>query len=88
MDKIAEYQAQQERLETAGAKMKFGSATSSSWMIEVVFTDRDGIGDLMTLTSVAEVSDFIRTCCPECRRIDRRRTKGGLCRSCARDAGS
>jgi 3-deoxy-D-manno-octulosonic-acid transferase len=83
MDKIAEYKTQQRLLEKAGARVKFGSATNNGgWMIEVVITDHDGVGDLLGLYSVAEVAMFIGSFCPICEKVDRRRTRGGPCQSC------
>lgn len=81
---IVEYRAQRARIEAAGVKSKFDMATEQTWLVEVVFTDRDGVGDLMSLTSVREVDEFLGSWCPECWRIDRRRTRGGVCSACAR----
>jgi hypothetical protein len=52
-------------------------------MIDAVYTDSDGVGDMMSLSTVGEVDAFLGSWCPGCWRVDRRRTRGGLCRSCA-----
>jgi hypothetical protein len=82
MDDIAEYEAQRARLIAAGVKIKYSEARPGSWGIEVVFTDKDDIGDLWSLYSVADVDEFIGSFCPECWHVDRRRTRGGRCSRC------
>ena len=84
MDKTEEMRGQRERLVEAGAHFKYSEANAQGWMIEAVFNDAEGVGDLMTLTSVDEVDAFIGSFCPNCWRVDRRRRRGGLCSSCDR----
>jgi hypothetical protein len=79
-----EYEAARARLEAVGVKIKHSQAWPGGWLIEAVFTDRDGVGDLQTLTSTAEVEEFSGAFCPRCWRVDRRRHRGGLCPHCAR----
>jgi len=84
VNKIEEMHDQRERISKAGAKCKFSSADEQTWFIEAVFVGNDGVGDLMTLTSVDEVDAFIGSFCPNCWRVDRRRRRGGLCSPCDR----
>jgi hypothetical protein len=87
-DKVAEYEAQRDRLRAAGVGVKFGSGTARSWLLEVEYLDREGIEDLYPLTSVVEVDNFLGSFCPECLRLDRRRKAGGLCPACQRAAAA
>jgi hypothetical protein len=88
MDKVEEMREQRERLDKAGTHFKYSEANAQGWMIEAVFNDAEGVGDLMTLTSVDEVDTFIGSFCPNCWRVDQRRRRGGLCSSCAQAIAS
>lgn len=80
--KLEECRAQIARLEAAGASVKTWHAVNGTWSIEAEFADRNGVGDLELMTSIGEVDRFIGAFCPDCWRLDRRRTVGGPCSAC------
>ena len=86
MAEFSEYMEQRDRLDAAEVKWKYSEGRGTSWMVEVVYNDRNGVGNLLQLSSVAEVDAFLGSWCPTCWRIDRRRTAGGSCPSCSRAA--
>lgn len=82
MDLIAECTEQRARLRVIDAGTKYYAADAHGWQMEVRFIDNNDVGDSLILTSVVEVDAFIGAHCPACRRVDRRRTRGGRCRAC------
>jgi hypothetical protein len=84
MDPVSECQVLVGRLRLAGISPKYYAANRDAWLIEVAFVDADGIGDLHSMTTAAEVDALIGAYCPACQRIDWRRRRGGPCSACRR----
>jgi hypothetical protein len=70
MGKIEDCALLRRVLTQAGVSISQYSATQAAWLIEIEFAGPDGLQDLRTLTSAAEVDAVVAGWCPACQRLD------------------